>query len=109
MAMEPKLIALKDDPRAGAGIRRAKSWGGLAGFAVTAVGSVMHGADTFDATLRALGAGIGAYLIVWAAAVAVWRHLVRAEAQTMAKAVVARHQARLAARAEASARADAVS
>jgi hypothetical protein len=76
----PRLSA---HPRARAQIGAAKSWAGLLGF--VAVTLLSRGADVpwFDALLRGLGAGIVAYLVAWAAAVAVWQHIARAELQVM--------------------------
>jgi len=97
------LIALTDDPRAAAGIRRAKCRGGLAAFGLTAAGCVLNGADAFDAGLRALGAGIVGYMLVWAVAVTVWRQIVRAEARATVERSLEQRRARQAARAEAAA------
>jgi hypothetical protein len=76
----PRLSA---HPRAKAQIGMAKSWAGLIGF--VAVTLLSRGAEVpwFDALLRGLGAGIVAYLVAWAAAVAVWQHIARAELQVM--------------------------
>jgi hypothetical protein len=76
----PRLSA---HPRARSQIGLAKSWAGLIGF--VAVTLLSRGADVpwFDAILRGLAAGIVAYLVAWAAAVAVWRHIARAELEVM--------------------------
>jgi uncharacterized membrane protein YccC len=103
MAAKPPLIALADDPRAAGGIRRAKCRAGLAAFALTAVGSYMNGADAFDAGLRALGAGVVGYMVVWAVAVTVWRHIVRADARATVERSLEKRRQREAARAEAAA------
>src|ERR1700751_5093697 len=62
-------------PRASYQVRRAKGWGGLAGFAVAAYLSYKAGVPTVDLGLRAIIAGIIGYLLAWACAVTVWRHL----------------------------------
>ncbi|HTU84964.1 MAG TPA: hypothetical protein VMF57_05280 [Solirubrobacteraceae bacterium] len=66
-------------PRASYQVRRAKGWGGIAGFAIAAYLSYKAGVPTFDLGLRALIAGIVGYMLAWACAVTVWRHLVMAE------------------------------
>jgi hypothetical protein len=66
-------------PRARYQVRRAKGWGGLAGFAIAAYLSHKAGVPTFDLGIRAIAAGIAGYLLAWACAVTVWRHLVLAE------------------------------
>lgn len=66
-------------PRARAQVRRAKGWGGLAGFGIAAYLSLKAGVPYADAGLRALAAGVAGYMLAWACAVTVWRHLVMAE------------------------------
>jgi hypothetical protein len=66
-------------PRASYQVRRAKGWGGLIGFGLAAYVSYKAGVPTFDLGLRALIAGIVGYMLAWACAVTVWRHLVLAE------------------------------
>ena len=72
----PRLSA---HPRAQRQIREAKAWGGLAGFVLVALLSRQAGVPLFDAGVRALAGGMVAYVAAWALAVAVWRHLARAE------------------------------
>ena len=97
-------MSVANHPRAGAQIARAKAWGGLAGFLLVAVLSLRAGAPAPDALLRALAAGVLAYVATWGCAVVVWRHLVVAELRA-----VRRHRAAQAAsrRAAAAQRADA--
>jgi hypothetical protein len=71
-------------PRASYQVRRAKGWGGLAGFAIAAYLSYKAGVPTVDLGLRAIIAGIVGYLLAWACAVTVWRHLVLAELRAIA-------------------------
>jgi hypothetical protein len=66
-------------PRASYQVRRAKGWGGIAGFGLAAYFSYKAGVPTFDLGLRALIAGIVGYMLAWACAVTVWRQLVLAE------------------------------
>jgi hypothetical protein len=77
----PPVIAPADDPRATGGIRRAKSWCGLAGFAIAGLSAWMHGDVLLDAGQRALVGGVAGYLVGWAVALAVWRRILRAETQ----------------------------
>jgi hypothetical protein len=76
---KPAMLSVAAHPRAGAQVRRAKGWGGLAGFAIAAFLSIQAGVPTDQIGLRALGAGIAAYLVAWACAVTVWRYLLVAE------------------------------
>ena len=76
----PRLSA---HPRARAQIGMAKSWAGLVGFVAVTLLSRGAGLPWFDALLRGLAAGIVAYLVAWAAAVAVWQHLAKAELEVM--------------------------
>jgi hypothetical protein len=62
-------------PRAAHQVALAKAWGGLIGFMLGGYFSLPT--HTFTETgLRALGAGIVCYLVAWAGAVFLWRHLV---------------------------------
>jgi hypothetical protein len=71
-------------PRASYQVRRAKGWGGLGGFAIAAYLSYKAGVPAVDLGLRAILAGIVGYMLAWACAVTVWRHLVLAELRAMA-------------------------
>ena len=65
-------------PRAARQVARAKGWGGLAGFLISAYLSLPT--DTLAGVmLRALIGGSVCYLAAWAAAVFVWRQLVMLE------------------------------
>jgi hypothetical protein len=91
---EPKLIGLKEHPRAAPAIRRAKTWGALAGFLAAGAGGLLHGTPLFDAGLRALGGGILAYMLVWMAATAIWRQILHAEARHLVLEARARAEQR---------------
>jgi hypothetical protein len=71
--------SVANHPRASYQVRRAKGWGGIAGFAIAGYLSYKAGVPTFDVGLRALVAGIVGYMLAWMCAVTVWRHLVLAE------------------------------
>ncbi len=76
-------------PRASYQVRRAKGWGGLAGFGIAAYLSYKAGVPTFDLGLRAIIAGLVGYMLAWACAVTVWRQLVIAELRAAAERVAA--------------------
>lgn len=71
--------SIASHPRASYQVRRAKGWGGILGFGISAYLSYRAGVPTFDLGLRALIAGIVGYMLAWACAVSVWRHLMVAE------------------------------
>jgi len=91
-------ITIGAHPRARRSVRRARALGGLLGFLVTVVLSLRAGVPAWDATARALIAGVVVHLAAWAIAVSVWKQLMLAELHEL--------QARLERRAEL-ARADA--
>ena len=66
-------------PRASYQVRRAKGWGGVAGFGIAAYLSHKAGVPLVDLGLRSIIAGMVGYLLAWACAVTVWRQLVLAE------------------------------
>lgn len=76
-----RLVGVGDHPRAAAGIARAKSLGGLAAFALVGAASLANGEPPLGSLVRAVLGGVVCYLVAWAAAVAVWRHLLVAEAR----------------------------
>jgi hypothetical protein len=79
-------------PRAARGIARAKSWGGLIGFALGGYLSLPTNTIA-GAGLRALVAGIVCYVAVWAGAVFVWRRLVMLEIKSREQELIAAVQA----------------
>ena len=66
-------------PRAKAGIRRARSRAAFVVFALVLLFGHHAGLTWFDATWRALAAGIAANVVAWRCALYVWRHLIIAE------------------------------
>ena len=79
-ASEASVVpSVANHPRASYQVRRAKGWGGIAGFAIAGYLSYKAGVPTFDVGLRALVAGMVGYMLAWMCAVTVWRHLVLAE------------------------------
>jgi hypothetical protein len=77
------LPSVSNHPRAGAQVKQAKGWAGLLGFGLVALISWRADVPVEDLVLRALAGGIVAYLVVWAVAVAVWRHLVVTELEVV--------------------------
>jgi hypothetical protein len=74
-ASADKLPSVAGHPRAARSVARAKSWGGLIGFALGAYFSAPT--NTLAGTgLRALAAGVICYVATWAGAVFVWRRVV---------------------------------
>lgn len=80
-------------PRAAAHVRRAKGLGGVGGFALAALLGLKAGIPPDQIGERALGAGVAGYMLAWACAVAVWRHLVLAELRTLADRTLAAAEA----------------
>ena len=76
-------IRLAEHPRARRQIGLAKSYAGLGAFAFVAYSAYTGGAPFVDVATRALMWGIAAYVIVWALAVQVWRHLAIAEVRAV--------------------------
>jgi hypothetical protein len=76
-------VSIASHPRARAAVRRAKGWGGLAGFGIAAYVSLSAGIPMPMVALRAVAVGIAAYMVAWACAVTVWKHLVLAEMRVM--------------------------
>jgi len=75
-----RLTSLREHPRAAPSIRRAKALGGLAGFLVSALAGFGQSAPFASTMTRALIGGMIVYLFAWAAAVAVWRRVLSAQA-----------------------------
>jgi hypothetical protein len=78
-----ELPSVSNHPRGGAQVKQAKGWAGLVGFGLVALLSWRADVPLEDLVLRALAGGIVAYLVVWAVAVAVWRHLVVTELEVV--------------------------
>jgi hypothetical protein len=72
-------ISVAGHPRAAAQVRRAKGFGGVTFFLITAYFSYRAQVPPDQVALRALIAGIGGYMLAWMCAVTVWRQLVLAE------------------------------
>jgi len=72
-------ISVAAHPRAAAAVKRSKGFGGIAGFALAAYVSFKAGVPADQVALRAIAFGVAGYMLAWACAVTVWRHLVMAE------------------------------
>jgi hypothetical protein len=75
--------SVSSHPRAAAHVRKAKGWGGLGGFALAAYMSYAAEVPPDQIVLRALAAGLVGYMLCWACAVTIWRHLVLAEMKAL--------------------------
>ena len=80
---EPVVITIGAHPRARRSVRRARAFGGLRGFVVTLVLSLRAGVPAFDATARALVAGVAVHMAAWAIAVAVAKQMMLAELEAV--------------------------
>jgi hypothetical protein len=72
-------ISVAAHPRAAAQVRRAKGFGGVTVFLVTAYLSHKAQVPADQVAVRALIGGIDGYMLAWMCSVTVWRHLVLAE------------------------------
>jgi hypothetical protein len=86
-------IRVSAHPRAVDSIARIRAFGGLVGLLLVGLLSWRAGLPPVDAALRGLVGGVAAYMVCWALAVQVWRHLVMAEAAAAAEVVRKRHEA----------------
>src|SRR4051794_30043821 len=82
---ESKAVVLRNHPRARRQIGLAKSYAGLAAFAFAGWAAWHAGRPFFDVAERALLWGVAGYLLVWAVAVHVWRHVAIAEVRAAEK------------------------
>ena len=91
-------VRLSAHPRAQRSIARAKSLGGLAGFLVGLYIASKAGLPAWDSGLRALVGGVTGYVLIWLAAVQLWRQIAMAEyraADKVRRQRVAEHNARM--------------
>jgi hypothetical protein len=77
---EPRLTSLAEHPAASTSIRRVKAYGGLAGYGIALGAGLLHGATIVPALEHAVAAGIVAYMLTWAAAVAIWKRVLTGQA-----------------------------
>jgi hypothetical protein len=81
----PGEVKLANHPRARRQIGLWKSYAGLGAFAYVAWSAYSNGAPFVDVAQRALLWGMAAYVLVWALAVQVWRHVAVAEVKAAEK------------------------
>jgi hypothetical protein len=77
------VVSIAQHPRAKAGIRRARTRGALGVFALVLAVNLLTDVDAFDATWRALLAGIVANVVIWRFAIVVWRHIIVSEVRQL--------------------------
>jgi uncharacterized membrane protein YccC len=82
-------IRLSAHPRARRTIRLAKGWGGLATFVLVLLLSAQAGVPAADALVRAIVGGFVGYVVAWAMAVTVWRHVAVAEIEQTRRRLIA--------------------
>ena len=88
------LVALRDHPRASDSIRRAKGWGGLAGFVVVAGAVYRNGGTLDEAGMRGLVGGVCGWMLAWIGAVAVWQQMLVGEARSALRKAYEQQQKR---------------
>jgi hypothetical protein len=86
---DPNTPRLSAHPKARRQIRAAKAWSGLTVFLLVQILAVRAGLPMFDAGLRALAAGVAAYVAAWLIAVVVWRQLALAEVEALKQRLIA--------------------
>src|SRR4051812_42951190 len=84
-------------PRARRSIRTIKGWAALIAFILVEYKALKAGMTFDQAIVRALLAGIGAYVVAWVAAVIVWRQLVVAEIEAFRRRLIEKTEAEAAA------------
>ena len=72
-------VRLSAHPRAQRSIARVKALGGLTGFLIGFWMASKAGMPAWDVGVRALAGGIAGYVLLWLAAVTVWRQYALAE------------------------------
>jgi hypothetical protein len=80
----PQGISVATHPKARSQVRRAKGWGGIAGFVIAFYLSLSASVPIIVAAERAIVAGFAGYLLAWACSVTVWRQLLLAELRVAA-------------------------
>ena len=73
------FITLSAHPRAQRSIARSKAIGGVIGFVIGFWLGARAGLPAWDTGARALAGGVAGFVVVWIAAVQIWRQLAIAE------------------------------
>jgi hypothetical protein len=76
-------VSISAHPRAKAGIRRARTRAALIAFGLVLVLNLAGDQTAFDATWRALIAGVVVNIIAWRCALVIWRHIVISEVRQL--------------------------
>jgi hypothetical protein len=79
-------VRLSTHPVAVASVKRTRARCGLYGFGIVFALCLLSGVPAFDATFRALVAGIICHLAGWYLSIFVWRHIIRNQAAQAAEA-----------------------
>jgi hypothetical protein len=79
-------VRLSTHPAAVAAVKRTRARCGLFGFVIVLGLCLMGDVPAFDATYRALIAGIVCHLTGWYLSIVVWRHIIRHQAAEAAEA-----------------------
>ena len=74
-----EYVRLEAHPRAQRAIARAKAIGGVIGFLIGLWLGSRAGLPAWDTGVRALAGGIAGWLLVWVAAVQIWKQLIIGE------------------------------
>ena len=74
-----EYVRLEAHPRAQRAIARAKAIGGVIGFVIGFWLGSRAGLPAWDTGVRALAGGIAGWLLVWVAAVQIWKQLIVGE------------------------------
>jgi hypothetical protein len=72
------VMSIDTDPRSREAVRRLRSGCGLAAFLAAGLAALHGGLPVDVAVMRALGAGVIAWLVGWWAGLSIYRHLIRA-------------------------------
>jgi len=73
------FVRLDAHPRARRSIARVKAIGGVIGFVIGLWLGARAGLPSWDTGVRALAGGVAGWLLVWLAAVQIWKQLILAE------------------------------
>jgi hypothetical protein len=86
---DPNTPRLSAHPKARRQIRAAKAWSGLTVFLLVQFLALRAGLPMFDAGMRALAAGLVAYVAAWLIGVVIWRQLAMAEVEEFKQRIAA--------------------
>jgi hypothetical protein len=86
VAVVDQHVRLSTHPAAVAAVKRTRARCGMFGFFIVLGLCLLAGVPAFDATFRALIAGIVCHLTGWYLSIVVWRHIIRHQAAEAAEA-----------------------